>query len=763
MTMLKEPPADSRSLARVNLKTDVVIVGGGLAGTCAAITAARAGSKVVLIQDRPVLGGNASSEVRLWVLGATAHMGNNNRWAREGGLVDEILIENLYRNPEGNPLIMDSVLLEKVAEETNITLLLNTAVQEVEKSDPDTIAAVRAFCPQNATAYTVAAPIFIDASGDGVLGFLAGGAFRIGVESRSEFGELFAPEQSTRELLGHSIYFYSKDAGRPVRYVAPSFALKDITTIPRWRDLRVSDTGCRLWWLEWGGSLDTVHESEKIKWELWCVAYGVWDFIKNSGRFPDAANLTLEWIGTIPGKRESRRFEGDYMIHQQDLVEQRIHPDAVSFGGWAIDLHPSDGVYSRKPGCEQWHAKGVFQIPYRTMYSKNLRNLFLAGRIISASHIAFGATRVMGTCAHSAQAVGLAAARCATLGLLPRDFLDAERMHSLQTDLITLGQYIPGVALRDPDDLVADADITASSELKLEALPASTESVRLKYSAAMMIPAGPGPFPSVEFRVDVESETDLVIELRVSSKDSNHTPDVTLASMIVHLTPGVGVPVVAKFEVSLDAPRYAFICMMRNPAVLARLSDSRVTGILSLYQKFNPALAKSPSQEPPEGSGLDRFEFWLPQRRPGGKNLAIRLDPPLDVFGTANLVNGHQRPVSQPNAWVADPADPSPRLRLRWPEPRAISRLVFYFDTDFDHPMETVLLTHPETVMPFCVRDLSVSDGRTGEQLGLLNDNHQTIRTIRFGKPVVTDVLDIELKSPRDGVPAALFEVRCYA
>jgi len=763
MTMLKEPPVDCRSLARVNLKTDVVIVGGGLAGTCAAITAARAGSNVVLVQDRPVLGGNASSEVRLWVLGATAHMGNNNRWAREGGVVDEILVENLYRNPEGNPLIMDSVLLEKVAEETNITLLLNTAVQEVEKSDPDTISAVRAFCPQNATTYTVAAPIFIDASGDGVLGFLAGGAFRIGVESRSEFGELFAPEHSTRELLGHSIYFYSKDAGRPVRYIAPSFALKDITTIPRWRDLRVSDTGCRLWWLEWGGSLDTIHESEQIKWELWRVAYGVWDFIKNSGRFPDAANLTLEWIGTIPGKRESRRFEGDYMIHQQDLVEQRIHPDAVSFGGWAIDLHPSDGVYSQKPGCEQWHAKGVFQIPYRTMYSKNVRNLFLAGRIISASHIAFGATRVMGTCAHGGQAVGLAAARCADEGLLPRDFLDTERMRKLQTDLIKLGQYIPGVALRDQQDLVLDADITASSELRLAGFPAGTENIRLDHSAAMMIPAGPGPFPAVEFLVDVESETDLTIELRVSSKSCNHTPDVTLASTIVHLPPGTGRPVEVKFDVAMEEPRYAFVCLMRNPAVLARLSDSRVTGILSLVQKFNPALAKSPSQEPPEGSGLERFEFWLPQRRPAGKNLAMRIDPPLDIFRVANVLNGHQRPVSHPNAWVADPADPAPRLRLQWPEARTISSLVFYFDTDFDHPMETVLLTHPETVTPFCVRDLSISDGRTGKQLALLKDNHQTIRTIRFEQSAVTDVLDIELTPPGNGVPAALFEVRCYA
>ncbi len=165
--MLKEPPTGSKRYPTLRrLSGDLAIVGGGLAGTCCAITAVRAGLKVVLIQDRPVLGGNASSEVRLWILGATSHMGNNNRWAREGGVVDEILVENMYRNPEGNPYIVDTILLEKVTEEPNITLLLNTAVHDLDKSNPDTIQSVRAFCSQNSTAYEVTAPLFVDASGD---------------------------------------------------------------------------------------------------------------------------------------------------------------------------------------------------------------------------------------------------------------------------------------------------------------------------------------------------------------------------------------------------------------------------------------------------------------------------------------------------------------------------------------------------------------------------------------------------------------------
>ncbi|HSF56363.1 MAG TPA: FAD-dependent oxidoreductase, partial [Algoriphagus sp.] len=200
---------EKRDLYKEYLSADLVIAGGGLSGTCCAITAARQGLTVTLVQDRPVLGGNASSEVRLWILGATSHMGNNNRWAREGGVIDEILVENLYRNPEGNPLILDTILLEKVSLEPNIKLLLNTAVHDLQKSEDDQIEYIRAFCAQNSTEYQVKGRLFVDATGDGILGFLAGAAFRMGAESKQEFDEGFAPDQSYGELLGHSMYFYS--------------------------------------------------------------------------------------------------------------------------------------------------------------------------------------------------------------------------------------------------------------------------------------------------------------------------------------------------------------------------------------------------------------------------------------------------------------------------------------------------------------------------------------------------------------------------
>jgi hypothetical protein len=565
--MIKEESTHKREPKTIALSSDLVIVGGGLTGTCAAVTAARAGLKVILVQDRPVLGGNCSSEVRLWILGATSHMGNNNRWAREGGVIDEIMLDNINRNPDGNPLIFDIVLLEKVVEEANITLLLNTAVYDLDKKSGtknDAIETVYAFCSQNSTKYVLSAPLFCDSSGDGILGFLAGAAFRMGAESMEEFGEKFAPDKAYGELLGHSMYFYSKDIGRPVKFTPPSFALQDITDIPRYKTFSPKDFGCRLWWLEYGGRLDTVHDTETIKWELWKVVYGAWNYIKNSGEFPEAENMTLEWVGTIPGKRESRRFEGDYLIKQQDIVEQKTFGDTVAFGGWSLDLHPADGVYSDQSGCNQWHSKGVYSIPYRCFYSRNISNLFIAGRIISATHVAFASTRVMATSATGGQAVAVAAAIAKKYNCTAREVGELH-LEELQLELWRSGQYLPQTQISDPDNLVEKATITASSSLQLGELPGSDHWAAIEHSVAQMLPVHL-KMPAMTVSVEASQHTTLNVELRKSSKAFNHTPDVTLEMRSYALAPG-------KQEILLDWTKIS----KRNVMLLCVLSKMKIS------------------------------------------------------------------------------------------------------------------------------------------------------------------------------------------
>ena len=753
--MLSEPfSAEARSPKTVRIDSDLVIVGGGLAGTCAAITAARAGSKVVLVQDRPVLGGNASSEVRLWALGATSHMNNNNRWAREGGVIDELLVENMYRNREGNSLLFDTILLEKVVEEPNLTLLLNTAAFHVAKSDGETIESVTAFCSQNSTQYELYAPLFCDASGDGIVAFQAGAAFRMGAEASDEFGEKFAPSEEYGYLLGHSIYFYSKDIGVPVKFVPPSYALEDITQIPRFRSFNTATDGCRLWWIEYGGRLDTVHETETIKWQLWKVVYGVWNYIKNSGKFPDAETLTLEWVGQIPGKRESRRFEGDTMMIQQDIIEQRHHYDAISFGGWSIDLHPADGVFSERPGCDQWHAKGVYQVPYRTQYSKNIRNLFIAGRIMSASHVAFGSTRVMLTLASAAQSVGMAAAHCLQHGLLPRDIAQPGRIELLQRDLQRVGQFIPQFKLEDGEDLVKTADIRASSKLCLDELPDDGPRRRLERPYAQMLPLQRGRVPDMTIWVDADEATTLDVQLRISSRRDNYTPDITLQKLRIELPAGDNQAVKLGFSQLLDDARYAFVCVMANPFVQLHLSEQRITGLLALqYWR---------SQLPQQDIGVQAFEFWTPLRRPAGHNFAMAFSQPINGFDAQNIGNGLARPTSAVNAWVAEPDDPAPKLDIHWTVPQSIGQVTVMFDSDFDHAMETSLRGHPESVMPFTVKHYRLGDGN-GRVFAEVTDNHQTINQIRFDEPVETDQLRVEVLEMQGEAPAAIFGLHCYA
>lgn len=752
--------SDVREILHREMQGDFVIVGGGLAGVCAAITAAREGLRVILVQDRPVLGGNSSSEVQLWALGATSHMGNNNRWAREGGVINEILVENTFRNPEGNPYLFDAVLLDKMISEKNITLLLNTAVYHVLMKDAKTVCAVEAFNPQNETRYTIKAPLFCDASGDGILGHLSGAIYRVGAESQADFGERFSSPVEYGELLGHSIFMHTRDTGKPVKFVPPSFALQDVPErIPRFRQIAANDTGCQFWWLEFGGRLDTIHETEEIKWQIWKVVYGVWNYIKNSGKFPEAENLTLDWIGEITGKRESRRFEGDTWITQQDLVEQRHHEDAVSFGGWAMDLHPADGVFSPLPGCTQWHSKGVYQIPYRCLYSKNISNLFLAGRIISASHVAFGSTRVMATCAHSAQAVGMAAAMCKRDGVAPRDIL--QKTKELQMRLMRIGQYIPGRVLEDPEDLACQARVTASSSLRLQELPDNGEVVPLCSAWAMLIPAPSGCFPSVSFLLDSDRDATVEFQLRTSLKDGNFTPERTLASKKMAVQHGKGQWVEVDFACEIDKPRYLFACVMPEEGVSIHLSDLRLTGVLSVMHGANKKVAKGAIQTPPEGIGVDTFEFWIPGRRPKGKNLALRIKGGITCFEPSSVVNGVGRPVMQPNAWVAALEDPQPCLMLSWDNPQTLARVDLGFDTDWDHAMESVQWGHAEAAMPFCVDRYRLLDDK-GHVLFECSENHQARNTVLFDKPVVTRQLVIEILKTQ-GAPAALFDVRCYS
>ncbi len=748
----------NRFFKTLKLKVDFVVVGGGMAGVCAAIAAARAGVKVVLVQDRPVLGGNASSEVRLWILGATSHMGNNNRWSREGGIIDEILVENMYRNKEGNPVIFDTVVLDKVQAESNITLLLNTAIYDVCKSASDMLSTVYGFCSQNQTFYEISGKLFCDASGDGILAYTAGASYRMGAEEKDEFDEKFTLDKECYgELLGHSIYFYSKDTGKTVEFIPPSYALKNVEDkIPRLKNVSISSQGCRLWWLEYGGRLDTIHDTEDIKWELWSVVYGVWDYIKNSGRF-NSQTLTLEWVGLIPGKRESRRFLGHYILTQDDIIKQHHFEDAIAFGGWAIDLHPADGVYSSENGCIQYHSKGIYEIPYRCYVSKDIKNLYYAGRIISATHVAHGSTRVMATSALGGQAVGVAAAQCVKKGLYPIELMDKSEMNELQHSLNIMGQSIPQTIIHADKNLALNASITSSSQLLLENIPADGCWYLLNYAVAQMLPLEKEVGYTFYVKVKSKKPVPLVVELRCAEKVNNYTPEIILERKVIELTEGEQT-ICINFIKGVLETQYGFLTFLKNDNVEIQMSNERYTGIVSVFNKFNLAVNNHGKQIPPRGLGIDSFEFWCPERRPMGYNIGMKISPSLYAGSLSNVINGYTRPSVITNAWIASLEDETPWITLSWKSPQSIDEIILYFDTDFDYAMESVQMGHSENVIPFCVRKYQIKD-EYGNLLFRVDENYQTINRLKLSQTLITSKLIIEMEKSFKNVPVSLYQI----
>jgi len=433
------PPATKKELSskllRENHRADLCVVGGGLAGMCAAIAAARHGAKVVLIHDRPVLGGNASSEIRMHVCGAHGES------SRETGIIDEIQMENCYRNPGSVYTIWDSVLYEKVRFEPNITLLLNCSCCDIEMAGGH-IVAVKAWQLTTETWHRVEAELFADCSGDSILAPLSGAEFRLGRESSGEFGEDIEPPEADEKTMGMSCLLQCREYASPRPYIPPTWAhvYESDDDLPhRGHDIHV--TSNNFWWIEVGGEDDSIHDTERLRDELLKITFGVWDHVKNRGDH-GAENWELDWVGFLPGKRESRRYVGDHILTQNDVRAEGRFDDLVAYGGWTMDDHHPAGL--RYPGQPTiWHpAPSPFGIPYRSLYSKNIDNLLFAGRNISTTHAAMSATRVMATCATLGQAVGTAAAIAVRDSLSPRS-VGARRIGELKQTLMDDDCWLP--------------------------------------------------------------------------------------------------------------------------------------------------------------------------------------------------------------------------------------------------------------------------------------------------------------------------------
>lgn len=721
------------------IKNDLTIIGCGLAGVCAALAAAREGVKVALVTNRPVLGGNSSSEMRMWTRGAT---GGGNFFAEEMGILGELKLENLYRNLEGNSYFWDDLLLDFILRESNIKLFLNTQVVEVFKRDDTKIERVQGYQLGTEKEFWFESDYFLDATGDGTVGALAGAKFRKGRESRAEFGERFAPEKEDPYLLGSTIYFQTKRAKNPVRFIPPHFAYSEaeIKKILNHGGRIVNEkmSGCDYWWLEYGGILDTIGDNQQITLELKRIAMGIWNYIKNSGEF-DADCLTLEWIGSLPGKRESRRLVGDYILNQNDIMESRRFEDGVAYGGWFLDFHPPEGIYSRENFCEQIPVT-IYDIPMRCLYSANISNLLMAGRDISASHAAFASTRIMNTCALTGQAAGtLASFALRTQKSFPQLYQDERE--NIRQHLLANDQLVIGCKNNDPSDLARLAQVAASSVRPLENT-LRTKDYRLEEEVFIIFPWQQG-MKEFSLYLAATEPTRLSLEFYrcEHSEGFRRGPKVGEREINLSQTEGLW----QALPVDFPEPGSYHLVIQANPRVSLGISEQSCTGI--------------------SGGLVHHRGFFKP---------CFKLTPATDFYGAQNLLNGYNRPYQFPNLWISDRSKTgeSEWLLLQWERPVKLREIRMFFNPDLGLELTN---THGEnwaehhgfvprpTMPPELVKDYSIYFLVNGQwqKVRDVRENRKRMTIDRF-EPVTTRQIKIEIHQTYGSPYIEVFEIRAY-
>ena len=703
---------------------NVAVIGAGPAGVCAALAAARSGAHTLLVTDRPIPGGNSSSEIRVWTRGAT---GGGNLFAEEMGVWGELKLEALARDPLGHVFTWDDVLLDALLDQDGLTLLLNTQLTEIclegERIISATLRALRGESEQQVTA-----DIFVDCTGDGYAAKLAGVPFRTGREGREAFGESMALSAPDGYTQGCSILIQSHRLGRPAPYSPPRYAypLERIEKLVGrgGRVVRADMQGSDCWWFEYGGKLDVIAQDQQIGLELRAIALGIWNYIKNSGRY-DADDLQMEWIGLYPGRRGSRRMKGSVTLIERDVTSGPYRPDAVAYGGWYMDSHPSGGLLSEKEQCRQL-AVECYGIPLGTLYNARFSNLLFAGRCASMSHAAYTSARVMNTCALMGQAAGTAAAMCAQEGLSP-DELERKRLSALVRRLALDDALL---CAHVTDGFLHADEITASSALRPAAQPNEAR-WPLSQPAFLVYPPCDG---SVSLLVESAQPCEIALTFHSSLLPSRRAPfPADAPSMRIALQAGVQ-------EVEMPAAKDGFMQTRIAPAPgVALVGGDPLPGILA-----------GPCGE---------AEVFHPC-------LCMKAD---DLYAPQNVQDGYLRPWGAPRVWASDGISPSGEtLCLHWHEPVAIDSVLLLFDPDLSMELTSSRCLSWDShhhyaarvgMPPMLLKDYElVARGPEGETLlASVTRNCARRRMHRFDRVVCTS-LELRVKAAYGG-SAAVFAV----
>ncbi len=765
---------------------DLVIVGGGLSGVCTAVTAARQGVHTALIQDRPVLGGNASTEIRVPPVGATQC---NFAYSRETGLIEELFLNNLHRNPTWCPEGWNLELESLVRNEPHLDLFLNTAVCAINMHDDGKrIASVKAYCSMEETWHIFDAAYFADCSGDGIVGSLSGAPFRMGVEARAEFNEPMCPEEPNRATMGMSLHLHARDAGRPIPFVLPKWVgmqlnLDDFGPYRPVNEHFFPDTG-GFWWLEWGGALDTVHDTTKIKEEVQRITLAVWDYLKN--RSPLAERLVtyeLDWMGAVPGKRESRRFEGDHILTMNEIDAQAHFDDAVAYGGWGFDHHPPGGFHDKVNPSTHQYLRGPHNVPLRSLYSRTIGNLFFAGRNLSATHYALSSTRVMLTCAQLGEAVGMAASHAVRFQRDPKLLAQGEAIRAIQRDLFLADHHIHALDLPIAGNIAPEASVTASSVYSERQPAESWGTDRLRSERLLQLPVTSGKLDSISLFVNADCDTELRYRFHQGPENGSTYPEVQLTEGVVKIPAGKEQWIELPIACAVPRPGWHFLILGTNPHVAVHMTETP-PGKRWYYPRPDDPIRPNPFSNwtartlkigMTRAVDADGASVVSPDWNGHARNLAAegmfhnfaflcRTTPEQAIYEATKAVNGHSRPTREPNLWVsaASSFQEPEWIELRWETPRTISEVQLLFDSALHFHFWQSWQGYPVSSLPSIVRDYRLigyrADGSSSNITEVFG-NFQRNRRHRMALEGVTR-LRLEILAT-NGLPRAqVYEVR---
>ena len=736
-------------LKEIKITADLVIAGAGMPGICTALKSARMGLKTALISNRPYFGGNGSAELMIMIVGASG-MQEFNYNSRETGIIEEIFLENLYKNPEKNRYVWDGILLDKLQAEENLMLFPNTCIDDVQMGGEGTIRSISGLQTTTETRYVFEAPLFVDDTGDGTVGYLAGAEYRYGREAQAEFGEKFAPEVADDGVLPSTMVFFAHDVGHPVPYTPPKFA-KDLTKtdVLEHRIIPPDMFHQFLWFYELDGNMNQMDQYEDILQHHRELVYGVWDYIKNSGKYA-ADNYAFSYISPIAGKRESRRLMGDYMLTEGDILQQKDFDDAVGHGGWSIDLHALDGFYSKELINQHIYLKGIYQIPYRCCYSGNINNLFLEGRSMSLSHVALGSVRTMATLSTVGQANAVAAYLCKKYGISPRR-VGEEHLEELQQMLMKADQYVVGKQYQDSDNLAASAKISVSSVKPLENL--RQEQMRpLTTSLALSLPLR-GNVRNICLYGTASRDTTLCCHILRADKPENYNPAEKICSVAVAVKETAEITAIT-LPVKLDLiPGHYFVELEENADLTMAMSEFSFTGAITSWKKHNV--------DPTHvdwASGQMKEEEWVVTQG----CLCFHVDGEEVVFGAENLHNGYTRPYIGSNIWhSADKKDQ--QIVLRWENRQRISEIKLFFDSNLNRFCRSAETDYTDLFYRM-VKDYTVcykAEDGSAQMLCEVRDNIQRVNELHFDA-IRTDEITITLQDTHGQPFYSVYEIRCY-